>query len=201
MKSLTDADGLELWLPTSSVADPLNLTGLFQGDTALEIVRGLKNWVIPGANLTDMFSGCSKLHTLDIHSMDMRDMTVTNMFANCSALGDYTKGGYIRVSALTRLTDCGLQNAPNRTTKDGMWLRLGEDPIGWFGSSNQFIQLYPDGATGIGNQITSPAYLDYSWDNTRRGGCTSSRTRTLRAKTCAPARFCWVAISMNPIRS
>lgn len=170
MKQLTDADGLELWLPTSSVADPLNLTGLFQGDTALEVVRGLQNWVIPGANLTDLFSGCSKLHTVDIHSMDMRDMTVTNMFANCSALGDYAKGGYIRVSALTRLTDTGLQNAPNRTTKDGMWLRQGEDPIGWFGSSNQLIQLYPDGATGIGNQITSPAYLDYSWDNTRRGG-------------------------------
>ncbi len=163
-------DALEKWAFVSSVADPIDLTGFLSGCTALEVADFLKDWVLPGANLSEFFANSTALRTVDIHKLDMTDQIVVDMFAGCSSLGDAAKGGFIRLGRYTKLTDTGISSAPNRTTRDGMWVRYGENPIGWFGSGNQLIQLYPDGVSGLGNQITDPEFLDYSWDNTRLGG-------------------------------
>lgn len=82
MTKLTDISGLANWKTTSSAANPLNMTDMMSGCTALVDASPLKDWNVTGANLTNLFYNNTALTTVDIHLWDMRDATVTNMFYN-----------------------------------------------------------------------------------------------------------------------
>ena len=166
MTKLTDISGLANWKTTSSAASPLNMTNMLSGCTALVDASPLKDWVVTGANLTNLFYNNTALTTIDIHLWDMRDATVTNMFYNNRNLGNKATGGYIRLGAKTKLTDTAINSIATRMAKLGSWVRILDDPIAWFGTGNSLIRLYLNGSTGLANTYLTPGYIDYYWDPT-----------------------------------
>lgn len=166
MTKLTDISGLANWKTTSSAANPLNMTDMMSGCTALVDASPLKDWNVTGANLTNLFYNNTALTTVDIHLWDMRDATVTNMFYNNRKLGDKATNGYIRLGAKNKLTDTAINSIATRTAKLGSWVRTLDIPVAWFGTGNSLIRLYLNGSTGLANTYLTPDYIDYFWDST-----------------------------------
>ena len=156
--ALISFNGKNCVLPAAGETSDWSLARLFENDAALIVVDNIDDWDVSRIIAFDgMFSGCSSVNALDIHSWQMTaanpsgtpatEPTTTNMLKGMGRLETLVLGNATKLGR-----DAGLGVSNGRPVTAGSWLRQAAtegsnsgnaytyDP--WFGSSADLLARY-----------------------------------------------------------